>query len=228
MSTGVLPGRLINGYFTKGSDLPLVLILLAWSSHRARAPRMVVAWRSSSSHVPCACAPRPRARASHTLPLHTHAEPPHARGSRSRGKGSGKGSSSSSSSSSSRSTLPPARPRSRAFAAQPLGPAPRVTRPRCSGGSPESRSIRSGMASRLKSRQGSLIRERGSIEPGTAVANVLSDGDPLAVLCSFERKGCGSTLGQQELATVRSGLGVWERKSLHGSGSSAAVAAVQQ
>jgi hypothetical protein len=29
------------------------------------------------------------------------------------------------------------RPRARAFVARPLGPAPRVTRPRCSGGSPE-------------------------------------------------------------------------------------------
>ena len=32
------------------------------------------------------------------------------------------------------------------------------------------------------------------------MANVCSDGVPLAVLCSFERKGCGSRLGQQELA----------------------------
>ena len=36
--------------------------------------------------------------------------------------------------------------------------------------------------------------------PGGEVANVCSDGVPLAVLCSFERKGCGSRLGQQELA----------------------------
>ena len=46
--------------------------------------------------------------------------------------------------------------RCRAFVAQPLGLAPRVTHPSCSGGSPESRSIPSVMASRLKSRQGSL------------------------------------------------------------------------
>ena len=46
------------------------------------------------------------------------------------------------------------------------------------------------MASRLKSRQGSLISDEcGSFEPGTAVAYVLSSGAPLAVLCSFERKG---------------------------------------
>ena len=47
--------------------------------------------------------------------------------------------------------------RCRAFVAQPLGLAPRVTHSSCSGGSPESRSIPSVMASRLKSRQGSLI-----------------------------------------------------------------------
>ena len=47
--------------------------------------------------------------------------------------------------------------RCRAFVAQPLGLDPRVTHPSCSGGSPESRSIPSVMASRLKSRQGSLI-----------------------------------------------------------------------
>ena len=29
-----------------------------------------------------------------------------------------------------------------------------------------------------------------------------SSGVPLAVVCSFERKGCGSTLGQQELAVA--------------------------
>ena len=45
----------------------------------------------------------------------------------------------------------------RASVAQPLDPAPRVTHPSCSGGSPESRSIPSVMASRLKSRRGSLI-----------------------------------------------------------------------
>ena len=39
--------------------------------------------------------------------------------------------------------------------------------------------------------------------PGRAVANVLSSGALLAVLCSFERKGCGSRLGQQELAMAR-------------------------
>jgi hypothetical protein len=60
------------------------------------------------------------------------------------------------------------------------------------------------MASRPKGRQGSLISdERGSLEPGTAVAYVLSSGDPLTVLCSSERKGCGSTQGQQELVTAR-------------------------
>ena len=42
--------------------------------------------------------------------------------------------------------------------------------------------------------------ERGSPVPGRSVANVCSSGVPLAVVCSFERKGCGSTLGQQELA----------------------------
>ena len=47
--------------------------------------------------------------------------------------------------------------RCRASVAQPLCPAPCVTHPSCSGGSPESRSIPSVMASRLKSRQGSLI-----------------------------------------------------------------------
>ena len=64
------------------------------------------------------------------------------------------------------------------------------------------------------------IRERGSTEPGRAVANVLSSGGPLAVVCSIERKGCGSTLGQQELAVARAvavGLGV------EGSGSSSGV-----
>ena len=41
-----------------------------------------------------------------------------------------------------------------------------------------------------------------------------SSGVPLAVVCSFERKGCGSTLGQQELAVacacvrVSGGVGV--------------------
>ena len=45
----------------------------------------------------------------------------------------------------------------RASVAQPLDPALRVTHPSCSGGSPESRSIPSVMASRLKSRRGSLI-----------------------------------------------------------------------
>ena len=60
------------------------------------------------------------------------------------------------------------------------------------------------MASRLKSRQGSLISdERGSLAPGTAVAQAPSPGDPLAVLCSSERKGCGSTQGQQELVYAR-------------------------
>ena len=44
--------------------------------------------------------------------------------------------------------------------------------------------------------------ERGSPVPGRSVANVCSSGVPLAVVCSFERKGCGSTLGQQELAVA--------------------------
>ena len=89
----------------------------------------------------------------------------------------------------------------RAFAAWPLGPAPRVTRPSCSRGAPEHRSIPSVMASRPQGRQGSLISdERGSLEPGRAVANVCSSGASLAVVCSIERKGCGSTQGQQELA----------------------------
>ena len=42
----------------------------------------------------------------------------------------------------------------------------------------------------------SSMDERGSIEPGGAVANVPSVGGSLAVLCSQERKGCGLTLGQ--------------------------------
>ena len=56
--------------------------------------------------------------------------------------------------------------------------------------------------------------ERGSPVPGRSVANVCSSGVPLAVVCSFERKGCGSTLGQQELAVacacvrVSGGVGV--------------------
>ena len=80
------------------------------------------------------------------------------------------------------------------------------------------------MASRPKGRQGSLISdERGSLEPGTAVANVCSSGAPLAVVCSFERKGCGSTLGQQELATARACTGaspawVAEAKAWQGPG----------
>ena len=36
--------------------------------------------------------------------------------------------------------------------------------------------------------------------PGREVVNVCSDGVPLAMLCSFERTGCGSRLGKQELA----------------------------
>ena len=74
------------------------------------------------------------------------------------------------------------------------------------------RSIRSGMASWPQGRQGSLTSgERGSLEPGTAVANVPSPGGPLAVLCSFERKGLCSTLGQQEVATACEHM--WKRKS---------------
>ena len=38
-----------------------------------------------------------------------------------------------------------------------------------------------------------------------------SSGGPLGAVCSFERKGCGSTLGQQELVTACEC--VWERKS---------------
>ena len=82
------------------------------------------------------------------------------------------------------------------------------------------------MASQPKGWQGPLISdERGSPEPGTAVANVCSSGAPLAVVCSFERKGCGSTQGQQELVMARAhvcvrwclvlvpsvaGLGTWQ------------------
>ena len=89
-----------------------------------------------------------------------------------------------------------------------------VTSPRCSGGPPERsvHPIRSDppghLASRPKGWQGSLITdERGSIEPGGAVANVPSSGGPLAVLCSIERKGCGSTPGRgdtQRYAAIRS------------------------
>ena len=39
--------------------------------------------------------------------------------------------------------------------------------------------------------------ESGSIVPGRAVANVCSIGVLLAVVCSIERKGCGSTLGNK-------------------------------
>ena len=87
----------------------------------------------------------------------------------------------------------PARLRPHAFAAQPLGPAllPRVSPALgAAEGHQRRRSIRSGMASWPQGRQGSLTSgERGSLEPGTAVANVPSPGGPLAVLCSFERKG---------------------------------------
>ena len=59
---------------------------------------------------------------------------------------------------------------------------------------------RSARPPRLKSREARLkSRARVAGRRRGAVANVCSSGAPLAVVCSFERKGCGLRLGQQEL-----------------------------
>ena len=94
---------------------------------------------------------------------------------------------------------------------QPLGLVPRVTHPSCSGGSPESRSIPSVMASRLKSRQGSLSLLRvGRLSQGGQWPMYFRPVARLLWCAPSERKGFGSTLGQQELATQRS-CGSWHR-----------------
>ena len=66
--------------------------------------------------------------------------------------------------------------------------------------------------------------ESGSIEPGREVANVCSSGVPLAVVCSFERKGCGSRQGQQEPVTACGRA--WAHKSSAVAMAAVAVAAV--
>ena len=45
----------------------------------------------------------------------------------------------------------------------------------------------------------SSVMSDGSFEPGTAVANVLSSGVTLSVLCSSERKGCRSTQWERDV-----------------------------
>ena len=62
--------------------------------------------------------------------------------------------------------------------------------------------IRHGESAEKSARLPHLMRV-GRLSLRRAVANVLSSGGPLAVVCSIERKGCGLTLGQQELAVAR-------------------------
>ena len=105
--------------------------------------------------------------------------------------------------------------RCRAFVAQPLGLTPRVTHSSCSGGSPESRSIPSVMASRLKSRQGSLsLLSVGRLSQGGQWPMCFQPVARLLWCAPSERKGCGSTpwLSPVGGATNRSGIS-WQSNS---------------